>query len=89
MHLTPGLLLAILGVLLFTQLTRLAAARGPYLLTLALAAAGMASGEVVAGQGHLAAGSMGALHPLLDLPLMGALELAGVVAMNRSPAGRR
>lgn len=78
---SPGLVLAVLIALVATQVTRvvLPDRAGPYLVTLALSAAGVVAGELVAGFGRFAGPSIGVLHPFLDLPAIAALQAIGVL----------
>jgi len=88
MRLSPGLILAVLIVLVTAQLVRLVLpGRGPYLWTFLLSAAGLIAGEVIAASGHLNAPALGVLHPLADLVVIAVLQAAGaVIATRRSPA---
>jgi hypothetical protein len=88
MRLSPGLILAVLLVLVTAQVVRLVLpGRGPYLWTFLLSAAGLIAGEVIAASGHLNAPALGVLHPLADLVAFALLQAAGVViATRRSPA---
>jgi hypothetical protein len=87
---SPGLILAVLLVLVVAQVTRLVAPkRGNYLASLGLAAAGLVGGELIAATGHLAGPSIGPVHPLLDVALMAVLEAAGSFVLGPPHAGRR
>ena len=87
LHPSPGLILAAIVVVLATQVVRLFfPGRGPYALTLLLSVAGLVGGEMVAGTGHLAAPTLGVIHPLADVALMTGLQGVGVLATV--PAGR-
>ena len=78
-YISPGVLLALLVVLIATQVTRLIApGRGAYLWTLALALLGLIVGELIAYSGHLQGPSLGVLHPIPDLLTMAIIETAGV-----------
>jgi hypothetical protein len=80
---SPGLVLAVLLVLIAAQLTRLLApGRGPYLWTLLLAAAGVVAGEIIAGSGHFASPALGVLHPLPDAALAAVLEAGGALLLS-------
>lgn len=84
---SPGLVLALLLVLILTQVVRIVLpGRGPYLWTLLLSAAGLAGGEVVAASGHLSAPSIGVLHPLADVLVIAVLQGAGAVVAGRGQA---
>ena len=88
MRASPGLVLALLLALVATQVTRLVVpTRGPYLWTLVVSVAGVVIGELVAGTGHLAGASVGVLHPLLDLAVVGMLQVAGALLVH-APADR-
>jgi len=88
MRLSPGLILALLIVLVTAQVVRLVLpGRGPYLWTFLLSAAGLIAGEVIAASGHLNAPALGVLHPVADLVVIALLQAAGaVIATRRSPA---
>ena len=84
MRLSPGLILAVLLVLLTAQVVRLVLpGRGPYLWTVVLSAAGLVAGEVIAASGHLSSPALGVLHPLADLVVIAALQAAGAVITTR------
>lgn len=84
---SPGLVLALLVVIVATQAVRAVVPdRGPYLWTLLLSAAGLAAGEVLAASGHLSAPSLGVLHPLADVVAIAVLQAAGAVLMGRGHA---
>ncbi|HXA27190.1 MAG TPA: hypothetical protein VN193_00430 [Candidatus Angelobacter sp.] len=84
---SPGLILAVLLVLVTAQVVRLALpGRGPYLWTLLLSAAGLVAGEVIAASGHLNAPSLGVLHPLADVVVIAVLQVAGAVIAGRRSA---
>lgn len=86
---SPGLVLAVLLVLVVAQATRLLAPdRAPYLVCLGLAAAGLVGGELVASTGRLGGPSIGVTHPLLDLALMGALQAVGAFVFAPPHGGR-
>lgn len=79
---SPGLVLAALLALVTAQVTRLLlGGRGPYLWTLALSAAGVVAGEVVAGSGHLDGLSLGVVHPFPDVVATALLQGAGALLM--------
>jgi hypothetical protein len=85
---SPGLVLALLLVLVATQLVRLVLPRrGPYVWTLILSAAGLVAGEVIAASGHLNAPSLGVLHPFADVVLIAVLQAAGAIVAGRGNAG--
>ncbi len=79
MHLvSPGVVLAIALILIAAQVTRVAKpGRGPYLLTLGLAALGLVAGELLALTGHLQGPSLGVLHPFPDIAAIVMAELVG------------
>lgn len=84
---SPGLVLALVLVLVLTQVVRvILPGRGSYLWTLSLSAAGVAAGEVIAASGHLNGASLGVLHPLADLLAIVVLQAAGAVVAGRSSA---
>jgi hypothetical protein len=81
---SPGLILALLLVVVATQVVRLVLpGRGPYAWTLLLSAAGLVAGEVIAASGHLNAPSLGVLHPLADVVVIAVLQGAGAVIAGR------
>jgi hypothetical protein len=81
---SPGLILAVLLVLVTTQVVRLVLpGRGPYLWTLLLSVAGLVVGEVIAASGHLNAPALGVLHPLADVAVIALLQAAGAVIAGR------
>jgi hypothetical protein len=81
---SPGLILAVLLVLVATQVVRLVLpGRGPYLWTLLLSSGGLIAGEVIAASGHLNAPSLGVLHPLADVVVIAVLQAAGAVIATR------
>jgi hypothetical protein len=85
---SPGLVLAVLMVLVVTQVTRLIAPeRGHYVWALVLAAAGLVLGELIAATGRLGAAGVGSVHPLVDLAVMAGLEAAGALLL--APPARR
>jgi hypothetical protein len=87
MRLSPGLVLAVLLVLILTQVVRvLLPRRGPYLWTLLLSAAGLVAGEVLAASGRLSSPSIGVLHPLADVLVIAVLQVAGAFVAGRSEA---
>jgi hypothetical protein len=84
---SPGLVLAVLLVLILTQVVRLVLpGRGPYLWTLLLSVAGLAGGEVLAASGHLNALAVGVLHPVADVLIIAVLQGAGAVVAGRTQA---
>lgn len=84
---SPGLVFAVLLVLVLTQVVRVVLpGRGPYLWTLLLSMAGLVAGEVIAASGHLNAPSIGVLHPLADVLVIAALQGAGALVAGRSHA---
>jgi hypothetical protein len=84
---SPGLVLAVLLVLVFTQVARvILPGRGSYLWTLALSVAGLTAGEVLAASGHLNSASIGVLHPVADIVAIAVLQAAGAVVAGRSGA---
>ena len=84
---SPGLILAVLLVLILTQVVRVVLpGRGPYLWTLLLSVAGLVAGEVVASSGHLSGPAVGVLHPVADILVIAALQVAGVFVAGRSEA---
>lgn len=85
---SPGLVLAAVIIGLTAALTRLLLpGRGPVAWTVLLSCAGLVGGEVVAGTGHLAAPSLGVVHPLPDLVAIGVLQgLGALVAAPRRTA---
>ena len=86
---SPGLVLAVLLVLVVAQVTRLLAPeRAPYLVCLGLAIAGLLGGELIASTGHLGGPGIGVTHPLLDLGLMAALQVVGAFVFAPPSGGR-
>ena len=84
---SPGLVLALLVVIVATQVVRVVApGRGPYLWTLLLSATGLAAGEVLAASGHLSAPSLGVLHPLADAVAIAFVQAGGAVLTGRGRA---
>jgi hypothetical protein len=84
---SPGLVLAVLLVLILTQVVRVVApGRGPYLWTLLLSAAGLVGGEVLAASGHLNSPEVGVLHPVADVLAIAVLQVAGALVAGRSQA---
>lgn len=86
---SPGIVLAVVVVLIGAQVTRLVVpGRGSYPLAVACAAAGLLGGELIALSGH-GGPVLGAIHPLPDVVAIAALEAAGVILLSpRSTAGR-
>jgi hypothetical protein len=84
---SPGLVLAVILVVILTQVVRVVLpGRGPYLWTLLLSAAGLVAGEVLAASGHLNAPTVGVLHPLADVLVIALLQGAGALVAGRSRA---
>lgn len=82
---SPGLVLALLLVMVLTQVVRvILPGRGPYLWTLLLSAAGLVAGEVLAASGHLNAPAVGVIHPLADVVVIAVLQGAGALVAGRS-----
>jgi len=87
---SPGLVFAVLLVLVLTQLVRVVLpGRGPYLWTLLLSVAGLVGGEVMAASGHLGGPEVGVLHPFADLLVVAVLQVAGAFVAGRSEASPR
>jgi Co/Zn/Cd efflux system component len=85
---SPGLLLGVVFALVGAQLTRLIAPRRlGYPVVLALAAAGVVGGELVAIALHAGGPVLGPLHPVADAAGMAVLEVGG--ALLRTPRTRR
>ena len=86
---SPGLLLAILFVLIGTTVSALVMPRrGLLVLTLLLAAAGLVAGELVAIATKLGGPQLGALHPVADAVGVVLFEVTGAVlapARHRGP----
>jgi hypothetical protein len=81
---SPGLILALLVVLVTTQVVRLLLPhRGPYAWTLILSAAGLVAGEIIAASGHLSSPSLGVVHPLADVLVIALLQVAGAIVAGR------
>jgi hypothetical protein len=81
---SPGLILAVLLVLVSAQVVRLVLpGRGPYFWTLLLSAGGLVAGEVIAASGHLNAPALGVLHPLADVVVIAVLQAAGAIIAGR------
>jgi hypothetical protein len=86
---SPGLILALLLVLVTTQTVRLLLPhRGPYAWTLLLSAAGLVAGEIIAASGHLSSPTLGVVHPLADVLLIAVLQAAGAIVTGRTSATR-
>ncbi|HEY6468521.1 MAG TPA: hypothetical protein VI434_02015 [Candidatus Dormibacteraeota bacterium] len=84
---SPGLVLAILFVLIGATVSGLVRPRrGSFLLTLLLAAAGVLAGELVAIATHIGGPELGVLHPVADAVGVVLFEVAGAVL---APARRR
>ena len=87
---SPGLVLAVLLVLVAAQVTRLVAPeRAPWLACLGLAVAGLVAGELVAATGHLGGPSVGSTHPVVAGAFMAAFEAAGAFVLPPAGPGRR
>lgn len=87
---SPGLVLALLLVIILTQAARVALpGRGPYLWTLLLSVAGLVGGEVMAASGHLSGPEVGVLHPFADLLVVAVLQVAGALVAGRSEPSPR
>jgi Co/Zn/Cd efflux system component len=86
---SPGLLIGVLFALIGAQVARLAAPRRlGYPVALALAAAGVVAGELVALGLHTGGPPLGPLHPLADAAGMVILEVAGALVLP-APGARR
>jgi hypothetical protein len=84
---SPGLVLAVLFVLIGTTISGLVMPRrGSFLLTLVLAAAGVVAGELVAIATRVGGPQLGALHPIADAVGVVLFEITGAVL---APARRR
>jgi hypothetical protein len=84
---SPGLVLAILFVLIGATVSGLLMPRrGSYLLTLLLAAAGVVAGELVAIATRVGGPELGVLHPVADAVGVVLFEVTGAVL---APARRR
>lgn len=82
----PSVLLALLFVLLGTQIAYLAAPRAPrYLVRLGLSAMAVIAGEALGRIGLGRALALGELHPVTDLVLLVALQWAGTRWLRRQP----
>jgi len=80
---SPGLILALLLILVLTQVVRvILPGRGPYLWTFLLSAAGVVGGEMLAASGHLNGASLGVLHPVADVLVVTVLQAAGAVVVG-------
>jgi hypothetical protein len=86
---SPGLLLAILFVLIGATVSGMVMPRrGTYLLTLLLAAAGLVAGELVAIATRVGGPQLGVLHPVADAVGVVLFEVTGAVlapARHRGP----
>jgi len=76
---SPGLLVGALLVLIGAQLTGLVRPGRPYLLALALAAAGFVAGELLAILSHAGGPLLGGLHPVADAAGIAVAEAAGAL----------
>lgn len=84
---SPGVLLAVLIVLIGAQVTRLLApGRGSYPFVLLLACGGTVAGEILAAVSGLGGPAIGPLHPLTDAVLIGAFEVTGAQVVGSSAA---
>jgi hypothetical protein len=84
---SPGLLLAILFVLIGATVSGLVMPRrGAFLLTLLLAAGGVVAGELVAIATRAGGPQLGVLHPVADAVGVVLFEVTGAVL---APARRR
>jgi hypothetical protein len=84
---SPGLVLAVILVVILTQVVRVVLpGRGPYLWTLLLSAAGLVAGEVLAASGHFNAPTVGVLHPVADVLVIALLQGAGALVAGNSRA---
>ena len=82
--LSPGLILAILIVLIGAQAARVIAPnRAPYMWTIVLAVIGFLAGEIAALSPHLSGPAVGVIHPLPDVIVIAALEAAGSLVTAR------
>ena len=85
---SPGLLLGVLFALIGAQVTRVIAPhRLGYPVVLALAAAGVVAGELVALALHGGGPVLGPLHPVADVLGIAVLEVVGLTL--RVPGARR
>jgi hypothetical protein len=83
----PAVLLALLLVLLGTQLAYVVAPRAPhYLVRLGVSALSVAAGEALGALGVGAHLAIGELHPLNDLALLAGLQWAATRWMGRARA---
>lgn len=86
---SPGLVLAILFVLIGATVSGLVMPRrGAFLLTLVLAAAGVVAGELVAIATRAGGPQLGVLHPIADAVGVVLFEVTGAVlapARHRGP----
>ncbi|HEX3630591.1 MAG TPA: hypothetical protein VHW91_08980 [Candidatus Dormibacteraeota bacterium] len=82
----PVVLLALLLILLTTQVSYLAAPRAPhYLVRLALSTLAVLLGEGISLLGPGARLAVGELHPVADLVLVVGLQWAGTRLLRRQP----
>lgn len=82
----PAVLLALLVVLLGTQVSYIAAPRAPhYLVRLGLSALAVLVGEGLAALGVGSRLALGELHPVTDLVVLAALQWAGTRWLRRQP----
>ena len=85
---SPGLLIGVLFALIGAQVTHVVLPRRfGYPVALALAAAGVVAGELVALGLHAGGPPLGPLHPVADAAGMAALEVVGAVL--RTPRARQ
>jgi hypothetical protein len=86
---SPGLVLAILFVLIGATVSGLVMPRrGAFLLTLVLAATGVVAGELVAIATRVGGPQLGVLHPIADAVGVVLFEVTGAVlapARHRGP----
>lgn len=79
-------MLAILLILVATQLSYLVAPGGPhYLIRLGLSTLAVLIGEAISLLGPGARLAVGELHPITDLAILAVLQWAGTWALRRQP----
>lgn len=84
--LPPVIPLALLVILLGTQVAYIAAPRSPhYVVRLALSAVAVLAGEGLAALGVGSRLAIGELHPVTDLAVLAALQWAGGRWLKRQP----
>ena len=82
----PVLVLALIVVLLGTQVAYIAAPRAPhYLIRLGLSTLAVLAGEGLAALGVGSRLAIGELHPVTDLVVLAALQWAGTRWLRRQP----